>query len=1467
MAEIYKKTYEIEINGVKESIDAVKSLEKQLGLLDAKVKELENRKINIQGDVKVSMPSGSITPTADNTRTLQEEVAVQKELNNIKAQGSKLEAKQAAYKEEAYQKLLAQKDVLKDIEVKAKGIAAEERLIADTYNKNTMQGIKQKLADTKAYMQTLDVTSDKFKEMTKQANELNKKLLEMESAYGQFGRNVGNYKSAADGFKGLRFEVAGTVHEFDNAKQAFMTFKKELTTLQVKQDQGIALTDEEMQRFEELSNLVPKIRSSIEDAGKPMDNLMDTMQSFVALAQAGKGITAFFGLEDTGVEETIKNLVALQNAMQGLQTIQKQLKTEEGLGKYFKGADKAIDNFVNKLFGLEKQTKAVTAAQGAQATATKAVASAEEQAAVAAEVQTVATESLTIGMRVATVAARILSFALKAIGIGFLLEGLAWLVEGLKAVVASFKTAETQAKSFENALNSLSETYSELISQNNKLYESGNLSYMEYMTNQLSLQNELLQKQIALQREKDKVSGKNETNWGVGTQTTEFAEQITGNTTFKTEDLWSYFKIDVSNVEEAKDEFWKLTEAIKEGKDYFDKWGSGLSGWWNSVNTTLKDTIDLQQQVGEGVLNDYAGKVQQAAQEYQAAMTDMKNGADGAAQRLARAKEQVMELNKELYKKNGKGIIDVLERMNDEEIKKKFRGIIDVIKLLKAEMQTREEDVNKFFENLAIDMLPDQQKAYAQLEKQRQEYIKKYGDDQEKIKKIDAWAAKKREDIRKSYSRKTVSSVKKTNDAIFKAENELARLRVENMKDGLDKQLALLRLERDQKLKEIERTGVLVGELSAEINEKYRKKEEKLNKEHSDKVIDTYRTMWANIRKLQDENEKKAFVNQKLAIAQQYSSMQDMLAAQSPQATAPLPDQGKVVKKTAKKGKEGSQDVGDYNYEVLVEKDIDYTKRLMEEYRKRTEALKQYNEEATRLALEEEDKQYDNLTAHTKASMDAELRILRDSYPQQDRELQKHLEDGLITQEQYDEASKTMAKTREENEKQIKEGYRLQDEQNLRQHEQNKKNIIAQSNSAVVNNIQEQIQKLQAIDASEPVRNGFGIVNLKATKQRNNQIIESYRQVAQDIQNQITSLQQKLNGTDITKEQRKQIEQLIEKLRAMGVQVGQAMSNMASNTTNAKQKLMDDLKTYGQAVADVATSVISVISSIQDAAYEREMEELDKELEAVQKKYDEMDALEQEHADNMESLEDQIANSQGSARDRLIQKYMAEKQAQKEALAEKKKAAKEEEKINEKKEKLDKEHRKQQKKWDLISAAINTAMMITIAGLTHPFVPVGLAMMATAAAAGAAQIAAISAKNYGHGGQLDGGVAVGNRHRDGGIKVLGGHAEIEGGEYITNRITTEKNIDLLEYINSKKARVNIGDLIEFYGGEKVRKNVTSVKTKFADGGAIPTLSSIDYSDRLIKVVEDYSNRPVQVAVVDIIDRTQEVNDVKVLAGL
>ena len=60
----------------------------------------------------------------------------------------------------------------------------------------------------------------------------------------------------------------------------------------------------------------------------------------------------------------------------------------------------------------------------------------------------------------------------------------------------------------------------------------------------------------------------------------------------------------------------------------------------------------------------------------------------------------------------------------------------------------------------------------------------------------------------------------------------------------------------------------------------------------------------------------------------------------------------------------------------------------------------------------------------------------------------------------------------------------------------------------------------------------------------------------------------------------------------------------------------------------------------------------------------------------------------------------------------------------------------------------------------------------------------------------------------------------------------------------------------------------SPRNKFADGGQIATLrNDINLSDRLLTAFEDYSNRPTVVSVVDIIDRTQQVNDVRVMAGL
>ena len=170
---------------------------------------------------------------------------------------------------------------------------------------------------------------------------------------------------------------------------------------------------------------------------------------------------------------------------------------------------------------------------------------------------------------------------------------------------------------------------------------------------------------------------------------------------------------------------------------------------------------------------------------------------------------------------------------------------------------------------------------------------------------------------------------------------------------------------------------------------------------------------------------------------------------------------------------------------------------------------------------------------------------------------------------------------------------------------------------------------------------------------------------------------------------------------------------------------------------------------------------------------------------------------------------------------------------------------------------------------TQPFLPVGIAMGALATVLGGVQYALVkSQKPYARGGQLDGGVAQGNLHRDGGIPVLGGRASIEGGEYITNRLTTSKNIDLLDYINSKKKKIDITDLMDFYSSGKPRSIFLNSTRKFEDGGVLPTLrDDIEIPSRLIDTMEDYANRPYVVQVVDIMDKTSQVKQVQAMAGI
>lgn len=327
--------------------------------------------------------------------------------------------------------------------------------------------------------------------------------------------------------------------------------------------------------------------------------------------------------------------------------------------------------------------------------------------------------------------------------------------------------------------------------------------------------------------------------------------------------------------------------------------------------------------------------------------------------------------------------------------------------------------------------------------------------------------------------------------------------------------------------------------------------------------------------------------------------------------------------------------------------------------------------------------------------------------------------------------------------------------------------------------------------------------------------------------------------------------------------IDNALSEINAKSKDKIGEFVRDLSQYVQAIGQGLQNILSAVWDSQDAEYDRRMEELDKFISEYEDRLDKQKEITQQHANEIDSIEDALSTARGDRRQALIDKLNAEMAAQRDSLATEKRIEKEKKKLEAKKEKEALEQKKREKQRAVIQAIVSTALA-TVNGLaTQPFWPVGVAMGALAAALGAVQIGIISSQKYAEGGLLQG-----KSHREGGVKVLGGQAELEGGEFITNKVTTSKNVDLLDYINGKKRKLNIEDFIDFYGSNKVKNAVQTPRRIFAEGGQLPTLrNDISVGNTIANALTEYNNRPVVVSVVDIVNRTERLNQVKVMSGL
>lgn len=202
-----------------------------------------------------------------------------------------------------------------------------------------------------------------------------------------------------------------------------------------------------------------------------------------------------------------------------------------------------------------------------------------------------------------------------------------------------------------------------------------------------------------------------------------------------------------------------------------------------------------------------------------------------------------------------------------------------------------------------------------------------------------------------------------------------------------------------------------------------------------------------------------------------------------------------------------------------------------------------------------------------------------------------------------------------------------------------------------------------------------------------------------------------------------------------------------------------------------------------------------------------------------------------------LQEEQAKKQAEIEEKARKRK---------EQLEKLEKIKAKAKHVYDTAIAIKNIAKGVTEAWALGPFI--GPPAAAFVAVNGAIQLG-IMAQQLKY--MENGGLLKGRRHTQGGMRIEGTNIEVEGGEYVVNRESTDKNIGLIRYINSQRRELTPSDVSAFFT-KSSQGFEPPFSRAFEVGGQLPAIddpSTID-NEFIVEAIRNIRIEP-RVSVTDI----------------
>ena len=296
------------------------------------------------------------------------------------------------------------------------------------------------------------------------------------------------------------------------------------------------------------------------------------------------------------------------------------------------------------------------------------------------------------------------------------------------------------------------------------------------------------------------------------------------------------------------------------------------------------------------------------------------------------------------------------------------------------------------------------------------------------------------------------------------------------------------------------------------------------------------------------------------------------------------------------------------------------------------------------------------------------------------------------------------------------------------------------------------------------------------------------------------------------------------------------------------------------------------------ALLDYQIEEAEKRLEDIEKLLDKAVELREDSEERIEEINDKLKDSDVANKEALKQQLADEMVL----LVQRQQNERDLQKQKEREEALIKKKEKQQRKIELgqklIEGIVNTAVGVTAALKYGPIL--GPIFAAIIGAMGALQTGIIVKQIS----KLEkGGLLKGKSHKQGGMRVEGTNIEVEGGEFVVNKKSTTKYINLIEAINEdnpfKVRRLSnrydmggrIGKPTTIINNYNNTPLVSSSIRKYASGGRLDyggSVAAIEQNTTTNRITEAMSHmnfNPV-VAVCDIEKKQKSMVKVRDLAG-